>query len=84
MSEKVLIIGSGGREHAIACKLAASPRVGQLFAAPGNSGTARLAKTQNVVLNVADHEVCVCVSVCFSVSTCFSVANFNVHLFHYC
>jgi phosphoribosylamine--glycine ligase len=40
---KVLIIGSGGREHALAWKLAASPRVTTLFAAPGNPGIAQMA-----------------------------------------
>jgi phosphoribosylamine---glycine ligase len=40
---KVLIIGSGGREHALAWKLAASPRVTTLFAAPGNPGIAQVA-----------------------------------------
>jgi phosphoribosylamine--glycine ligase len=39
---KVLLIGSGGREHALAWKLAESPRVTQLFVAPGNAGTAQL------------------------------------------
>ncbi len=38
----VLLIGSGGREHALAWKLAQSPRLGKLFIAPGNGGTARL------------------------------------------
>ncbi|CAG0929928.1 partial phosphoribosylamine---glycine ligase, partial [Planctomycetaceae bacterium] len=37
---KVLIVGSGGREHAIAWKVAQSPRLSQLFVAPGNAGTA--------------------------------------------
>ena len=37
---KVLIIGSGGREHALAWKAAQSPRVTQVFVAPGNAGTA--------------------------------------------
>jgi phosphoribosylamine--glycine ligase len=40
---KVLIIGSGGREHALAWKIAASPRVKALFAAPGNPGIAQVA-----------------------------------------
>jgi phosphoribosylamine--glycine ligase len=40
---KVLVIGSGGREHALAWKLAESPRVTDLFVAPGNAGTAQVA-----------------------------------------
>src|SRR5512138_3780657 len=36
----VLIVGSGGREHALAWKIAASPRLTRLFVAPGNAGTA--------------------------------------------
>src|SRR5215212_5835402 len=40
---KVLLIGNGGREHALAWKLAQSPRVTALFAAPGNPGTAQFA-----------------------------------------
>jgi phosphoribosylamine--glycine ligase len=38
---KLLVIGSGGREHALAWKLAQSPRVSQIFVAPGNGGTAK-------------------------------------------
>ena len=41
---KVLVIGKGGREHALVWKLAQSPRVTQLFAAPGNPGMEPLAK----------------------------------------
>ncbi len=37
---KVLVVGGGGREHALAWKLAQSPKVHQVFVAPGNGGTA--------------------------------------------
>lgn len=43
MGWRILVIGGGGREHALAWKLAASPRVSALFCAPGNPGTAALA-----------------------------------------
>ena len=39
---KILLLGSGGREHALAWKIAQSPRVDQLFIAPGNAGTAQV------------------------------------------
>jgi len=41
---KILIVGSGGREHALAWKIKKSPRVKELYCAPGNAGTARLAE----------------------------------------
>ena len=44
----VLVIGGGGREHALAWKLAQSPRAQEVFVAPGNGGTARDARLQNV------------------------------------
>ncbi len=40
---RVLVIGSGGREHALAWKLAQSPKVDKLFIAPGNGGTEAVA-----------------------------------------
>jgi len=45
---RILIIGSGGREHALAWRLAQSPRVQTVYVAPGNGGTARTPKLQNV------------------------------------
>jgi phosphoribosylamine--glycine ligase len=45
---KLLVIGSGGREHALAWKLAQSPKVSQVFVAPGNGGTATEAGLTNV------------------------------------
>ncbi|HEY0200097.1 MAG TPA: phosphoribosylamine--glycine ligase, partial [Burkholderiaceae bacterium] len=45
---KVLVIGGGGREHAMAWKLSASPKVTQLFVAPGNGGTALNHRFTNV------------------------------------
>ncbi len=50
---KLLVIGSGGREHALAWKLAQSPRVSQVFVAPGNGGTA----TENGLVNVPLTEI---------------------------
>lgn len=52
MNKNVLIIGSGGREHALAWKLAQSPRIGKLFVAPGNGGTRQVA--ENVGIDATD------------------------------
>ncbi len=46
----VLVIGGGGREHALAWKLAQSPRVAKVFVAPGNAGTARESGVTNVAV----------------------------------
>jgi phosphoribosylamine---glycine ligase len=48
---KLLVIGSGGREHAIAWKLTQSPRVQKVFVAPGNGGTARESGLENVAVS---------------------------------
>ena len=48
---KLLVIGSGGREHALAWKLLQSPRVSHVFVAPGNGGTATMACSTNVALS---------------------------------
>jgi phosphoribosylamine--glycine ligase len=47
---KLLVIGSGGREHALAWKLAQSPRVQKVYVAPGNGGTASEAGVENLPL----------------------------------
>jgi phosphoribosylamine--glycine ligase len=49
----ILLLGSGGREHALAWKMAASPLTDRLFCAPGNAGIAR--EAQCVALDIADH-----------------------------
>ncbi|MGI9088562.1 MAG: phosphoribosylamine--glycine ligase [Chthoniobacterales bacterium] len=54
---KILIVGSGGREHALTWKLKQSPRVDEIFCAPGNAGTAQLG--ENVPANANDvHALC--------------------------
>ncbi|MEQ9726269.1 phosphoribosylamine--glycine ligase [Pseudomonas sp. WHRI 8822A] len=50
----VLIIGSGGREHALAWKVAQDKRIAKVFVAPGNAGTATEAKCENVAIDVLD------------------------------
>lgn len=45
---KVLIVGSGGREHAIAWKVAQSPKVDKIYCAPGNAGIAEYAECVNI------------------------------------
>ncbi|MGE4587791.1 MAG: phosphoribosylamine--glycine ligase [Mangrovibacterium sp.] len=50
----LLLIGSGGREHALAWKISHSPRLGRLYIAPGNAGTAQLG--ENLTVGVSDFE----------------------------
>ena len=54
---KILVIGSGGREHALVWKLKQSPRVTEIFCAPGNGGISQLAEC--VPLKISDHDALV-------------------------
>lgn len=47
MAERVLVVGGGGREHALAWKLAQSEQIQQVLVAPGNAGTANCGKISN-------------------------------------
>ena len=53
----ILVLGSGGREHALFWKIAQSPLLANLFCAPGNGGTGNVA--QNIDLNIDDHQAVV-------------------------
>ncbi|NXT25439.1 PUR2 protein, partial [Syrrhaptes paradoxus] len=55
MADGVLVVGSGGREHALAWKLAQSPHVKHVFVAPGNAGTADNGKISNSAVSVSNH-----------------------------
>jgi len=50
----VLVVGAGGREHALAWKLAQSPRAGRVYVAPGNAGTAGEPNVENVDISASD------------------------------
>ena len=50
----VLILGSGGREHAFALKLSKSNKINELFVAPGNAGTHKIAN--NITINITDFQ----------------------------
>jgi phosphoribosylamine---glycine ligase len=60
---KVLIVGGGGREHALAWKCAAAARVTEVLVAPGNAGTAREPKVRNVALAAEDTPALVALAV---------------------
>ena len=51
---KILVIGGGAREHALAWKIAQSPKVTQIMVAPGNAGTAGIARNLNIPTNEVD------------------------------
>ena len=50
----ILVIGSGGREHALAWKCAQADRVNHVYVAPGNAGTSLEPKVKNITLDVLD------------------------------
>ncbi|MGB9330228.1 MAG: phosphoribosylamine--glycine ligase N-terminal domain-containing protein, partial [Steroidobacteraceae bacterium] len=52
---KVLIVGGGGREHALAWKCASAARVSEVLVAPGNAGTALEPKVRNANIAAEDH-----------------------------
>ena len=52
----VLVVGSGGREHALAWKFGESPSCNHIFVAPGNAGTAMEPRLTNVAVNPSDHD----------------------------
>ena len=54
MAKNILLLGSGGREHALAWKIAQSPKVDKLFIAPGNAGTKEVG--ENVNIKVTDFD----------------------------
>ena len=57
MKMKVLVLGQGGREHAIAWKLSRSPKIEKVFICPGNGGTALEKNIENVDLSVDDSDL---------------------------
>ncbi|XP_061683679.1 trifunctional purine biosynthetic protein adenosine-3 isoform X2 [Syngnathoides biaculeatus] len=57
MAERVLVVGGGGREHALAWKLAQSPHIQQVLVAPGNAGTLDCGKISNSEVSVSNHAI---------------------------
>ena len=67
MALRILILGNGGREHALSWKLASSPLVGHVYVYPGNGGTASGSKVSNIVLKSSSFDDLVAWSVDHSV-----------------
>ena len=54
MKQNILVIGQGGREHAIAWKISKSPKVQNVFVCPGNAGTALEDNIENIYIDISD------------------------------
>ena len=54
MRINILVLGQGGREHAIAWKLSLSPKINKVYVAPGNGGTALEENIENINLSLND------------------------------
>lgn len=57
MSGVVLVVGSGGREHALTLALASCPSVTRVLVTPGNAGTLAAPKASHITLPLKDHQV---------------------------
>lgn len=57
MSQNVLVVGGGGREHAICWKLSQSQHVKQIFASPGSHAISKVPKVKNVTLDIKNFKV---------------------------
>jgi phosphoribosylamine--glycine ligase / phosphoribosylformylglycinamidine cyclo-ligase len=55
MTLSILVIGSGGREHALCWKLSQSPLVKLIYAVPGNAGTSSLPKVSNTIIPLSNN-----------------------------
>lgn len=69
MALRILILGSGGREHALAWKLAQSSLVDQILVCPGNGGTSKVPKTKNIKTQSNDFSDLVQLAVAHEVNT---------------
>ena len=78
---KVLVIGGGGREHALAWKLIQSPRCSQVFVAPGNPGSMREPGIENVDIAVENTDALVAFAQENDFQTWYSSATITLHGF---
>lgn len=82
MAKNLLVIGSGGREHAICWKLSQSSKVGRIFALPGSVGIAKEPKT-TCISNVKIDDFMVCIYLFLILNTDASIDYFKGHVVYY-